>query len=256
MHQLKLQLLKYFVEINPVITKGLFITGTGTEIGKTVISGCLAATLKQFDINVGVMKPISSGDINDALYLKHAAQVDDPITLINPIVLQYPLAPSVSARIQNVEIKINDIDNAYAILSDKYDLLILEGVGGIAVPIKDDYLVAHLIHHLQLPILIVADVGLGTINHTLLTVSFARMFGLRIYGIILNLLQLENEGLAEKTNPIEIEKLTQVPVLGVVPYEERIGFHNPDINYMAEFFKQHVDIDKLKHISNTILSED
>ena len=234
-------------------TKGIFITGTGTEIGKTVIAGCLAATLKHTGINVGVMKPISSGDTNDALFLKLAAQVDDPLTLINPITLKYPLAPSVSARIQDVEIDINDIDNAYTILSEKYDFLILEGVGGIAVPIKDDYLVAHLIHHYQLPVLIVADVGLGTINHTLLTVSFARLFGIRINGIILNLLQLENEGIAEKTNPIEIEKLTQVPVLGVVPYDKRLDSQSPDIDYMIEFFKEHVDTEQMQQIITSIL---
>lgn len=236
-------------------TKGLFITGTGTEIGKTVICGCLAATLKQQGINVGVMKPISSGDINDALYLKHATQMDDPLTLINPIALQYPLAPSVSARIQDVEIKIKDIDHAYTSLSEKYDFMILEGVGGIAVPIKDDYLVAHLIHHLKLPILIVANVGLGTINHTLLTVSFARKFSINICGIILNQHQSEPEGLAEKTNPLEIEKLTQVPVLGVVPYQDRLDSQSPDINFMIHFFKQHVDTDKLHQIITSILDE-
>ena len=231
-------------------SKGLFITGTGTEIGKTVIAGCLAATLKHSGMNVGVMKPICSGDNSDAKYLKHAAQVDDPLSLINPIYLKYPLAPSVSARIEEKEIVINDIDKTLNTLSEKYDFLIVEGVGGIAVPIKDNFLVAHLIQRLQLPILIVADVGLGTINHTMLTVSFARAFNLNIVGIILNQLQPEKAGLAEQTNPQEIEKLTQIPVLGVVPYEQRLDSTKLDRSFMVDFFSQHVDVSKIEHIIN------
>lgn len=232
-------------------TKGLFITGTGTEIGKTVIAGCLAATLKDAGINVGVMKPICSGDNLDAQYLKHAAQVDDPLTLINPIYLKYPLAPSVSARIQDKEIDIKEIDEAIDILSKKYDFLIVEGVGGIAVPIKDDYLVAHFIQHLDYPILIVAHIGLGTINHTMLTVSFAREFNLKIVGIILNQHNPNEPGLAEQTNPHEIEKLTQVPVIGVLPYQKRLDCANPDRNFMVDFFNQHVDINKIRLITET-----
>ncbi len=231
-------------------TKGIFITGTGTEIGKTVIVGCLAATLKQSGLNVGVMKPICSGDNFDAKYLKHAAQVDDPLSLINPIYLKYPLAPSVSARIEGKEIVINDLDKALNALFDKYDFLIVEGVGGIAVPIMDEFLVAHLIHHIELPILIVADVGLGTINHTMLTVSFARAFKLNIAGIVLNQLHPEELGLAEQTNPQEIEKLTQIPVIGVVPYEKRLDSPKPDRSFMADFFSQHVDISKIEHLIN------
>lgn len=233
-------------------TKGIFITGTGTEIGKTVIAGCLAATLKDAGINVGVMKPICSGDNLDAQYLKHAAQVNDSLTLINPIYLKYPLAPSVSARIQDKEIDINEIDEAIDILSKKYDFLIVEGVGGIAVPIKDDYFVAHLIHHLQMPILIVADVGLGTINHTMLTVSFAQAFNLKIVGIILNQHNPNEPGLAEQTNPHEIEKITQVPVIGVLPYQKRLDCANPDRNFMVDFFSQHVDNNRIRQITETI----
>lgn len=233
-------------------TKGLFITGTGTEIGKTVIAGCLAATLKQSGINVGVMKPICSGDNLDAQYLKHAAHVDDPLTLINPIYLKYPLAPSVSARIQDKEIDINEIDTALNRLSEKYDFLIVEGVGGIAVPIRDNYLVAHLIHDLQMPILIVADAGLGTINHTVLTVSFAQAFNLKIVGIILNQLHPDEAGLAEQTNPHEIEKLTQIPVIGVVPYGNKLDSPKPDRSFMVDFFKRHVDINKIEQIIETI----
>ena len=224
---------------------GIFITGTGTEIGKTVIAGGLAASLKQSGTNVGVMKPISSGDTADAQFLKHAAQVDDALSSINPIYLRHPLAPSVAARIENREIDLPCIETAFAALQQKYDFVIVEGVGGIAVPIQDDFLVAHLISRLQLPVLIVAEAGLGTLNHTLLTVAFAQQFGLQIAGIVLNRLSPEAAGLAEATNPVEIEKLTNIPVIGVVPYEKRLDTAYPDPVFLADFMNQHIAWRKL-----------
>ncbi len=222
------------------MTQGIFITGTGTEIGKTVIAGGLAASLKQAGMNVGVMKPISTGDTADAQFLKHAAQVDDERSSINPIYLRHPLAPSVAARMEGREIDVSCVETAFAALRQKYDFVIVEGVGGIAVPVQDDFLVVHLIKRLQLPILIVAEVGLGTLNHTLLTVAYARQFELQITGIVLNGLCPETAGLAEATNPAEIENLTGVPVIGVVPYEKQLDTAHPDVTFLAEFMNQHV----------------
>ena len=227
------------------MAQGIFITGTGTEIGKTVIAGGLAAALKHTGTNVGVMKPISTGDTADAQFLKHAAQVDDALASINPIHLRQPLAPSVAARIENRDIDLPCIETAFAALQEKYDFVIVEGVGGIAVPIHDDFLVAHLISRLQLPILIVAEAGLGTLNHTLLTVAFAQQFALQIAGIVLNRLSTETSGLAEATNPVEIEKLTGIPVIGVVPHEKRLDTAEPDVTFLAEFMNQHIAWRKL-----------
>ena len=205
-----------------------------------MIAGGLAASLKQAGMNVGVMKPISTGDTADAQFLKHAAQVDDELASINPIYLRHPLAPSVAARMEGREIDVSYLETAFAELQQKYDFVIVEGVGGIAVPIQDDFLVVHLIKRLQLPILIVAQVGLGTLNHTLLTVAYARQFELQITGIVLNGLCAETAGLAEATNPAEIENLTGVPVMGVVPYEKRLDTAYPDVTFLAEFMNQHM----------------
>lgn len=228
------------------MTQGIFITGTGTEIGKTVIAGGLAASLKQSGTNVGVMKPISAGGTADAGFLKHAAEVDDEFSVINPIYLRHPLAPSVAARIENREIDLSCIETAFSELEKKYDFVIVEGVGGIAVPIRDDFLVVHLINRLQLPILVVAAAGLGTLNHTLLTVAFARQFNIQIAGIVLNSFHPEPAGIAEATNPVEIEKLTGVPVIGVVPYEKRLDTLCPDVTFLAEFMNRHIAWRKLE----------
>ena len=231
--------------MNINMTQGIFITGTGTEIGKTVVAGGLAAFLKQAGTNVGVMKPISTGDTADAQFLKHAAQVDDELSSINPIYLRHPLAPSVAARMEGRDIDVSCLETAFAKLQQKYDFVIVEGVGGIAVPIQDDFPVVHLIKRLQLPILIVAQVGLGTLNHTLLTVAYARQFELQITGIVLNGLCAETAGLAEATNPVEIENLTGVPVIGIVPYEKRLDTAYPDVTFLAEFMNQHIAWQKL-----------
>ena len=228
------------------MTRGIFITGTGTEIGKTVIAGGLAAALKQSGTDVGVMKPISTGDTADARFLKHAAQVDDDLSLINPIYLRHPLAPSVAARMESKEIDLSCIENAFGELQQRHNFLIVEGVGGIAVPIRDDFWVVHLIKQFQLPILIVATAGLGTLNHTLLTATFAQQFNIQIAGIVLNGLRSEQAGLAETTNPIEIEKLTGVPVIGVVPYQKELDTPSPDVTFLAEWTNQHIAWRKLE----------
>ena len=224
---------------------GIFITGTDTEIGKTVIAGGLAAWLKQREVQVGVMKPISSGDDADARFLKHAAQVNDALTLINPIRLRYPLAPSVAARIEDRKFDLGAINTAFTELREKYEFLVVEGAGGIAVPIHGDFLVAHLIAQLKLPMLIVARAGLGTLNHTLLTVAFARQANLRVAGIVLNAIPPKVTGLAEQTNPEEIHRLTGVPVLGTLPYEARLSEPKPDLAFLAGFVNHYVDWEKV-----------
>lgn len=236
---------KYCRMYNNSMTRGIFVTGTGTEIGKTVIAGGLAAVLKQTGIDVGVMKPISTGDTTDAQFLKHAAQVDDELSVINPIFLRHPLAPSVAARIEDRDIDLRSVETAFATLGKRYDFVIVEGVGGIAVPIRDNFLVVQLIQQLQLPILIVATTGLGTLNHTLLTVAFAQQFNIQIAGIVLNGLRQETAGLAEATNPVEIEKLTGVPVIGVVPYKKQLDTPQPDLTLLSDIMNQHVAWRKL-----------
>ena len=228
---------------------GIFITGTDTEIGKTVVAGGLAAALKAAGVNVGVMKPIASGGIEhkrrivseDAIFLKRAAQVGDGLDLINPICLRHPLAPSVAAEIEGVSIDLRQVDEAFAQLCQRHEFIVVEGIGGIAVPICEEVLVAHIAQRFQLPLLIVARPNLGTINHTALTVEFARFYSLEICGIVLNASQEESKGLAEETNPKELERLTHVPILGTVPFDERLQDNTPSPDFLSQFIGGHID---------------
>ena len=227
---------------------GIFITGTDTGIGKTIVAGGIVAYLKESGVNIGVMKPISSGGTEDAEFLKQIANLDDPLSLINPIALKNPLAPSVAAELEGIEIDLSSIEKVYNQLKNKYDLLVVEGVGGIAVPLFKDILVTHLIRQLNLPIIIVGHLGLGTISHTMLSVAFAKQANLQILGIILNSTHNYTPGLAEQTNPDEIERTTKIPVIGILPYQKEIDLQNPDLSLMSGFIKNNIDIQKFNKI--------
>ena len=232
---------------------GIFITGTDTEIGKTVVAGGLAAALRAAGVNVGVMKPIASGGVEhkgrivseDAIFLKCAAQVDDPLDLINPICLRHPLAPSVAAEIEGISIDFRQVDEAFAELRQRHEFIVVEGVGGIAVPICEDMFVADIAQRFQLPLIVVARPNLGTINHTALTVAFARSYNLELRGIVLNALHEESKGLAEETNPKELERLTHLPILGTVPFDERLQDDTPSPVFLSQFIGEHIDWKRL-----------
>jgi dethiobiotin synthetase len=206
--------------------KGIFITGTDTGIGKTFISVGLLKALKETGLNVCPMKPVETGCKvqrekivpEDTLKLVKAAQVNEPLDLINPYRFRQPLAPAVAAELEGAVIRKQNIVSAYKKLSKKYDITIVEGAGGIMVPVYRKYLFIDLIKDLALPVLIVARPGLGTLNHTLLTLEAARNRGIDVMGVIINCSSKMRNDVSLQTNPGEIEKLGEVPVLGVISY--------------------------------------
>ncbi|MDQ2732494.1 MAG: dethiobiotin synthase [Armatimonadota bacterium] len=214
----------------PIHPRGLFITGTGTSVGKTIVGGGLAGALRTLGIKVGVMKPIETGvftdqptlEGSDAAFLARMAGVVDEDKLICPVRLRAPAAPSVAARAEGVEISLQPVWSAYAELSGRHPLMLVEGAGGLAVPIKKGYLMAHLAAELQLPVLIVSQLGLGAINHTLLTEHYALSHGLKVAGIVFNSVEPAAGSMAEKTNPQVIAELTSAPVWGTLPFIENI----------------------------------
>ena len=208
--------------------KSFFITGTDTNVGKTVIAAALAAVLKKKGTDVGVMKPVATGGWDDARFLIKGSGVKDNVFLVNPYCLATPVAPAIAASIENIKMDIGKIKAAYDELSRRHEMLIVEGVGGLLVPIYKKYLVADLVKDLDLPIIIVATPGLGTINHTLLTISQARRSRIKVLGVIINNYDEATAGIAEKMVPEIIENVGKVPILGIVkhvdnPYSEE-GF--------------------------------
>ncbi len=197
--------------------KVIFITGTDTGIGKTYATAVLGLLLKQKGLNVGVMKPVQcAGD--DAKFLKKVLEVDDPLEIINPCYAPEPLSPHLAFKRSHQKIDLDKIFKAYQTLKDKYDVLLIEGAGGLMVPLKENYFVADLIKDLEAEVIIVSRLGLGTINHTLLTLKQARDFGLKIKGIIFNETKKSKIGIPEKTNPRAVKEFGDIKVLGHVPF--------------------------------------
>ncbi len=199
---------------------GYFITGTDTGVGKTYVTCYLAEKLRRAGADVGVMKPISTGPAaeDDALYLKKKLKLDDPLELINPIHLKRPLAPYPAAKLERKKLDLKKIFKAYKELEKRHDTVLVEGIGGVAVPITKDYFVIDLIKEMKLPAIVVARAGLGTINHTMLTLGALLDQHIAVSGIIIN--GFRGKELSEKTNAEVIEKISGVPVLEKLPYSK------------------------------------
>lgn len=199
---------------------GIFITGTDTSVGKTLIGATIAYTLHQQGKKVGVFKPVETGSGNDAHFLRTAAGLDQiPLDHIRLYNYPIPVSPALAARLTKQPIDIQRIVEHFNNLKNQYDYLIVEGAGGLLAPLTDDLLMADLMKLLKLPILVVARPHLGTINHTLLTITCAeKIYNLNVVGFVINYPAKIQEGPAEKTNPQEIERISQKPCLGVVPY--------------------------------------
>ncbi len=208
-----------------VKARGLFVTGTDTEVGKTVIAGGIARILKDKGQSVGVFKPVASGCRNDrgglvsqdAEFLAHCSDSTATLDQICPVRFREPLAPEVAVNRGAEPIELDVIRTYYNRMAPTQDVMIVEGVGGLLVPLGQDLCVADLVGQMDLPLLIVAKPELGTINHTLLTIEAARARGLRVAGIVINSYVADTASVAEETNPAAIERASGVKVLTIVP---------------------------------------
>lgn len=232
--------------------KGIFITGTDTGVGKTLVACGLAALLKELGYRVGVMKLAETGCAEkdgvlfpqDAFYLKEASGCEAPLEKICPYRLKEPLAPSVAAERSGVKIDIDLIERLYGELRSKHDITIVEGAGGLLVPVLPHYTYADLARVLKLPLLVVAANRLGAINHLLLTLEHASCRGLLILGYILN--QLESvPSLSAETNAAVLHSLTSVPCLGEIPYIEDLEDKRSSL---ADLFEERLDLRLLEAV--------
>ena len=205
--------------------RGVLVTGTDTDVGKTVIAAGLTAALRRRQVKAVYFKPIQSGCPEeegrllptDAALARELAGLNEPLELLTPITLRLPLAPGVAAAREGRPVDLGRIAAAIRELAGRYDFLVVEGAGGLYVPLTAaNFLVLDLGRWLKLPLLVVARAGLGAINHTALTVAAARQHGLEVAGIILNRYP-ESPDLVEQTNPPVIESLTASPILARVP---------------------------------------
>ena len=230
--------------------RGLFITGTDTGVGKTIVAASLVASLRHSGFDMGVMKPIETGfslRSSDAVFLKKIAAVKDSLDSICPYRLKHPLSPFTAAKMENVSIGFERIARAYGELLQNHQALLVEGAGGLLVPIARDKMMADLAFCLELPVLIISRTGLGTINHTLLSVEAARKRGVEVAGVIFNHLG-PRRGLAEKTNPSVIRHFLDVPILGEIPYAPFLKRKERIEERIIEWVESHVDMNRIRAV--------
>jgi len=235
------------------MAKGWFITGTDTGVGKTAVACMIAACLKRRGMDVGVMKPIATGGMRtatglvseDARALAAVAGVEDPYPLINPVGYEAPLAPSVAAREAQRGVDLLAVWRAYETLRQRHPVMIVEGVGGIMVPITDGFFVADMAQMIGLPLIVVARAGLGTINHTLLTLECARAKGLTVLGIILNGARGADADPSEKSNAEEIVRVSGARILGTVKWEPALRLIREARSELADMAEKQMDIGAL-----------
>jgi dethiobiotin synthetase len=201
----------------------LFVTGTDTGVGKTFVACALAHAFRAAGRRVGVVKPVETGvdgAPDDAMRLRDAAADPAPLDDVCPYRLRAPLAPSVAAAREGVTIDLGRIVALIERRASATDELIVEGAGGILVPIAGTTTYLDLALRLNLPLLVVAANRLGTVNHCALTARVAAAARLAIRGFVLSQVARETDPSAE-TNAATIGDLTGLRCLGVLPHLAR-----------------------------------
>jgi len=206
-------------------SKVIFITATDTGVGKTVTTLCLATVLQAQGYDVGVMKPVQCAG-RDAQFLKKALGLKDNLKWINPFYAPEPLSPHLAFRRASMKFDKGRVQDCLKKLCARHDIVFIEGAGGVMVPLTNRYYNADLIADLKAQVVIVARLGIGTINHTLLTINELKRRGLAICGLIFCQTKPGIKNLPQTTNPIEIEKLSGVRVLGIIPYLKPLNQKN------------------------------
>ena len=209
---------------------GLFVTGTDTGVGKTEVTSAIATTLTEGEVITSVYKPVCSGAIgnenNELIWedierLRSAVGHRQTGGEICPQRFIMPLAPPVAARMEGRSVDEVELMNGLEAACNESQAILIEGAGGILCPVTETKNIADVAIAFGFPILIVGRLGLGTINHTLLTVEAAERRGLEIAGIVLSQTSHDDGDPSTTTNPDEISNRTSVPVLGILPYGER-----------------------------------
>ena len=200
---------------------GIFITGTDTGVGKTLVSCALVSHLRKNKIDAVGFKPVASGSVNgrweDADFLHAASEHCEPLDALCPLRFARPLAPTLAARHEQREIELDLARKALAGLRSRHAAVVVEGVGGLLVPLDAKTLVLDFACELKFPVLVVCRAALGTMNHTLLTIRELQRAGLTLAGIVMNTTRPEDAAVAEETRA-EIERIAGLKIGAILPF--------------------------------------
>ncbi len=200
----------------------LFFTGTDTEVGKTITVGLFARTLKELGKRVITQKLIQTGAKEPIDLIKHRQMMELPLDHPNllrytcPYIFSYPAAPKTAAALENKKVDLLVLKHAVEELTLRYEIVLIEGVGGLFVPLTQEETLVDFLSLILCPVVIVSAAKLGTINHTLLTIEALRDRSLFVAGLVYNLYFMHDELIAEESlleikNFGEIENILKLP---------------------------------------------
>ncbi len=228
------------------MSKGLFITGTGTDIGKTYVTGLLMKKLAENGYNCAYFKAAMSGNDRrddgslipgEALHVKTVSGISQPLDEMCPYIYETAVSPHLASKTEGSPVDMDVVKKSYDRLAEKYEYIITEGSGGIMCPLRYDdekLFLEDLIHTLKVPSIIIADAGLGTINSVVLTVEYMRAHDLEVKGVIFN--NFHNSNIMEEDNKKMCEELTGIPVIACIGENSKII--DIDAGYLASLFSQ------------------
>lgn len=211
---------------------GVFITATDTGVGKTLVTSALLMCLTKWGIDVGVMKPIETGVLpsrkaqSDGARLRSAAGNCDSMAEVSPYVFRLPVAPLSAARAEGKTIQMATVLRAFRTLDQKHELVIVEGAGGVYVPIIQSLNIIDLIYKVKLPVVVVGRSSLGGINHALLTIHALRQRKIPIVALVLNQprpLRTKIVRVQERSTIDLLKQLAGVPIVGPLPYSPALS---------------------------------
>lgn len=233
-----------------ISTPGLFITGTDTGVGKTLIACGLAWLLRRRRINVGIMKPFATGNqiysrnfkSQDTELLAAAANVGDMDDELNPVFFPIAASPLMASMITKNRISLKSVLSAFRRIRRRHEFVVVEGIGGIMVPLTNSYLLGDFVKLLGLQIIVVSRPNLGSVNHTLLTVNACKKYGLDIIGIIINRMPSKPD-IVESMTPQFIRKLTGIPIIAIIPEQARPNSQATG-RCMERWFADYIGVDQ------------
>lgn len=215
-----------------VVTQGLFVTGTDTAVGKTQVAVQILRELSASGTKAGAYKPVCSGAVQEAGQavfwddierLSGALEATWSVDRIAPQRFLAPVAPPLAARLEGREVDFRQAVEGARWWNGRVEMLIVEGAGGLLAPVSSGEFVADLAREIGFPLIIVARCGLGTINHTLLTIEAAKHRGLVVAGVVLNQSHPGDDYSLAESNAAEIESRGECQVLGVMKWGESDG---------------------------------
>jgi dethiobiotin synthetase len=225
-------------------TPGVFVTGTDTGVGKTAAAAAIGLAARSRGRGAVPLKAAQTGwdgaITGDAEFVQAALGTEEPPDAVCPYRLRAPLAPAVAASLEGLRLDPRRVRERYEDLRERYDLVVVEGAGGLLVPFSEGVDMAGLVSLLDLPLVVVARPGLGTLNHTLLTLEAAHRRGLTVLGVILAAMP-EEPGLDALTNPGALARHSPVPLLGVLPHDPGLDVESGRLGGIARWGPEAID---------------